>query len=110
MLVLAACTRQAPEPVGVYRLATAEKTLVLDVRRSGDYVLQIDGPDSMTDEIRGRWEDERGTSMDVSFHGLIWHGSEPEAGNSIWPVSFESDGGICLDGEGQVCFVKDNAA
>ena len=108
LLVLAACTRQPVQPVGVYRLGTAEKTIVLDVRASGDYVLQIDGPDSMTDEIRGRWEDERNREMDVTFHGILWHGNEPEAGNGLWMVKFEGDGGVCLDGEGLLCFTKDS--
>lgn len=110
LLVLAACSRQPAQPVGIYRLGTADKTLVLEVRASGDYVLQIDGPDSMTDEIRGRWEDEREMDIDVTFHGILWHGNEPEAGNGLWPVSFESDAGICLDGDGLVCFVKDGKA
>jgi hypothetical protein len=107
LLVLAACGRPPVQPVGVYRLGTAEKTIVLDVRASGDYVLQIDGPDSMTDEIRGRWEDEPNGEMDVSFHGLLWHGNEPEAGKGLWMVKFEVDGGVCLDGEGLLCFTKD---
>jgi hypothetical protein len=106
-LVLAACAGKPVEPTGIYRLNTAEKTLVLDVRRSGDYVLQIDGPDSMTDEIRGRWTDEKGAAFDLTFQGIVWHGSEPEAGRGLWPVSFDRDGGICLDGESEVCFVKD---
>jgi hypothetical protein len=110
MLLLAACSRQPVEPTGVYRLGTAEKTLVLDVRASGEYVLQIDGPDSMTDEIRGRWENEGGKEMDVTFHGIVWRGNEPEPGHAMWPVKFENDGGICIDGEGFLCFTKDAAA
>ncbi|WP_156648947.1 hypothetical protein [Massilia sp. Leaf139] len=107
LVLLAACAAPPADPIGRYRLDTADKTLVLDVRASGDYVLQIDGPDSMTDEIRGRWTDEKGTSKDAGFQGIVWHGSAPEGGKGWWLVSFESDGGICLDGEGLVCFVKD---
>jgi hypothetical protein len=109
IVLLAACARQTVQPTGLYRLATPERAMVLDVRASGDYVLQVDGPDSMTDEIRGRWNDERGQDIDVTFHGVVWHGSEPEAGNGLWMVSFERDGGICIDGEGATCFAKDEA-
>lgn len=110
LVFLAACSRQPVRPTGIYRLGTAEKTLLLEVRASGDYVLQIDGPDRMTDEIRGRWQDERATQADVTFEGIVWHGSEPEAGRGLWAVRFESDGGICLDGEGLLCFTKDGPA
>jgi hypothetical protein len=110
LLILAACSRQPAQPVGVYRLGTAEKTIVLDVRASGDYVLQIDGPDSMTDEIRGRWEDERNTEIDVTFHGIAWHGDQPEAGRTLWPVQFGSDGGFCVDVDELLCFTKDGKA
>ena len=107
--LLVACARQAVQPTGIYRLATPERTMVLDVRASGDYVLQIDGPDSMTDEIRGRWNDEHDQDIDVTFHGVVWRGNEPEAGNGLWPVAFERDGSICIDGEGAACFAKDEA-
>ena len=110
LLVLAACSRQPVQPVGVYRLGTIEKTLVLDVRASGDYVLQIDGPDSMTDEIRGRWEDERNTDIDVTFHGVAWHGDQPEAARALWPVRFDGDGGFCIDTDEKFCFTKDGKA
>ena len=110
LLVLASCARQPAEPTGIYRLGTADKTMVLDVRASGVYVLQIDGPDSMTDEIRGRWDDGPDTTIDATFHGIVWHGQEPEAGKGLWPVSFERDGGICVDGEGLLCFTKDGKA
>lgn len=109
LLVLTACTRGPVEPTGIYRLGTAEKTMELNVRASGDYVLQIDGPDSMTDEIRGRWEEERGGDFDITFHGLVWRGTVPEAGHGLWLAAFESNGAICLDGAGRVCFSKDDA-
>lgn len=110
LLVVAACSRQPIEPTGVYRLGTADKTFVLDVRASGEYVLQIDGPDRMTDEIRGRWEDEHGNGPHVSFHGLGWHGTEPEAGSGAWTTTVRSNAELCLDAEGQSCFTKDAAA
>lgn len=110
LLVLAACSRQPAEPVGIYRLGTAEKTMVLEVRASGYYVLQIDGPDSMTDEIRGRWDDKRHDAVDATFHGLAWRGDQPEPAPALWPVTFGSDGGICLDSEGLLCFTKDGEA
>ena len=110
MVLLAGCTRQPVQPTGIYRLGMAEKAMVLDVRASGDYVLQIDRPGSMTDEIRGRWQDERETQTDVTFEGIVWHGNEPEAGRGFWAVRFDSDGGICLDGEGLLCFTKDDPA
>ena len=111
-VALSACTRQPVKPTGVYRLATATQSMVLNVRPSGDYVLQVDGPGRNTDEIRGRWEEERGTDtdMDITFHGIVWHGNEPEAGRGLWPVAFERNGGICLDGEGVTCFAKDKAS
>ena len=108
-VVLAACTQQPASPTGVYRLATATHSIVLDVRSSGDYVLQVDGPGRNTDEIRGRWEEEQGADRDITFHDIVWHGSEPEAGAGFWPVAFERNGGICLDGEGLTCFAKDEA-
>jgi hypothetical protein len=110
LVFLAACSRQPVQPTGIYRLGTTEKMLVLDVRASGDYVLQIDGPDRMTDEIRGRWQDQRTTHIDARFEGIVWHGSEPERGHGSWPVRFEGDGGICLDAEGLLCFTKDDPA
>lgn len=110
MLSLAACARQAVQPTGVYRLGTAEKTMVLDIRASGDYVLQIDGPGSMSDEIRGRWRDERDGQFDLTFQGIVWHGNEPEAGRASWPVSVEADGSLCIDAGERDCFRKDEAA
>jgi len=110
LALLAACSRQPAEPIGIYRLGTAEKTMVLEVRASGDYVLQIDGPDSMTDEIRGRWEDQGEENVDATFHGLAWRGEQPEPARALWPVKFGSDGGICLDGAGSLCFTKDTEA
>ena len=107
LVLLAACTAQPVEPTGIYRLDTAEKMMVLDVRASGDYVLQIDGPDSMTDEIRGRWEDKRNTDIDVTFHGIAWHGDRPESNRSLWPVKFEANGGFCIDVDNRLCFTKD---
>lgn len=109
LVFLAACTRQPAEPTGLYRLGTADKTMLLEVRASGVYVLQIDGPERMSDEIRGRWQDERGTQSDARFEGIVWHGSEPERGGGSWSVRFEHDGAICLDGEGLLCFTKDEA-
>ena len=107
VLAIAACTRQPVEATGVYRLNTEEQTLTLDVRTGGDYVLQIDGPSRNTDEIRGRWEKEQGKDIDATFQGIVWHGQQPESAPGRWAVAFESDGGICLDGEGLACFAKD---
>lgn len=109
-LFLAACTRQPLEPVGIYKLGTAERMMVLEVRASGDYVLQIDGADSMTDEIRGRWEDQRGQGPHVSFHGLAWRGTVPEAGAGIWTTALQGNADLCIDAGGTACFVKDDAA
>ena len=110
LLVLAACTRQPVEPVGVYKLATAETMMVLELRASGDYILHIDGPGSMTDEIRGRWEDERGKGPHLSLHGLDWRGTVPEAGSGIWTTVLQSNADLCLDVSGSACFIKDAAA
>jgi hypothetical protein len=110
LFVLASCSRQPVEPTGIYRLSTQEKMVVLEVRASGDYILQIDRSGSMTDEIRGRWQDERGAEVDVTFHGIVWHGNTPEAAAGFWAVAFERDGGICLDGKELLCFTKDAAA
>ena len=51
-----------------------------------------------------------GGDIDITFHGLVWRGTVPEAGHGLWPAAFESNGGICLDGEGAVCFSKDDAS
>ncbi|MFC5480389.1 hypothetical protein [Massilia suwonensis] len=110
LFVLAACGRQPAEPIGIYRLGTAEKTMVLEVRASGDYVLQIDGPDSMTEEIRGRWDEARSDKADATFHGLAWRGEQPEPARALWPVKFDSAGGICIDAAGSLCFTKDGEA
>ena len=102
ILALAACTKQPIQAAGVYRLSTAEKTMVLEVRTGGEYVLQVNGPGRNPDQIRGRWEDERGAQPgpDLSFHGIVWRGTEPEAAHGIWAASFESNADLCLDGEG----------
>jgi hypothetical protein len=110
LLALAGCARQPAEPTGIYRLGTADKTMVLQVRASGDYVLQIDGPDSMTDELRGRWDDARMENVDAVFHGLAWRGDRPEPASAPWPVKFGSDGGICIDAGELLCFTKDREA
>jgi hypothetical protein len=110
LLALSACSGQQVDARGVYRLSTAEKSMVLDVRASGEYVLQIDGPGRNTDEIRGRWDDEQGAGPHVSFHGLAWRGSEPEAGQGTWAATLGRNADICLDAEGQNCFSKDDAA
>ena len=110
LLALAACSRQPAEPTGIYRLGVAENSMVLDVRASGDYVLQVDSPGRNTDEIRGRWERESKGGIDVTFQGIVWRGNEPEPAPGFWPVQFENDGGICLDGEGLLCFTKDRNA
>ena len=112
ILALAGCAKQPIQAAGVYRLSMAEKTMVLEVRTGGEYVLQVDGVGRNTDEIRGRWEDERGAKPgpDLSFHGIVWRGTEPEAGQAIWAASFGRNADICLDAEGLSCFSKDDAA
>lgn len=47
ILALAACTGQPVAAPGLYRLSMAEKSMLLDVRVGGDYVLQVDGPGSL---------------------------------------------------------------
>lgn len=110
ILALAACTEKPIAAPGLYRLGMAEKSMLLDVRVGGDYVLQVDGPGRNTDEIRGRWEDERGAGPRISFHGIVWRGSEPEAGAGIWAATLDRNAGICLDAEGLACFSKDDAS
>ncbi|WP_379781468.1 hypothetical protein [Massilia niabensis] len=110
LIVLAACTRQPINAAGIYRLSTAEKSMVLEVRTGGEYVLQINGAERNPDQLRGRWEDGREPGVDVAFHGLQWRGTEPEAGQGIWAATFESNGGICLNAEGLSCFIKDDPA
>lgn len=109
-LALSACTTHPVEATGVYRLTTAEKSMVLDLRPNGEYVLQVDSPGRNTDEIRGRWEDERGAGPHVSLQGLRWRGTEPEAGPGIWTTTFRRNAEICLDGDGEACFSRDDAA
>jgi hypothetical protein len=110
ILALAGCTHHPVEATGVYRLTTAEKSMVLDLRPNGDYVLQVDGPGRNTDEIRGRWEDERGAGPHVSLQGLRWRGSEPEPGPGIWTTTFRRNAEICLDVDSEACFSRDDAA
>jgi len=110
VLALAACTTHPVEVTGVYRLSTAEKSMVLDLRPNGDYVLQVDGPGRNTDEIRGRWEDERGAGPHVSLQGMHWRGTEPEAGPGTWTTTIRRNVELCLDAEGETCFSRDDAA
>ena len=110
LLAMAACTKQPVEATGVYRLSTAEKTMVLDLRPNGDYVLQVDSPGRNTDEIRGRWEDEHGAGPHVSLQGMRWRGTEPEAGPGTWTTTFRRDAEICLDADSEACFSRDDAA
>lgn len=106
LLALAACTREPVKAPGVYRLSTPEKSMVLQLRTSGEYVLQVDGPDRNPDEIRGRWEEGPGPSL--SFHGIVWQGTEPETGDGIWTATLDSNADICLDAERLSCFYKDD--
>jgi hypothetical protein len=48
--------------------------------------------------------------IDVTFEGIVWQRHQPGPGRGFWPVRFESAGGICLDGQGLLCFTKDDAA
>ncbi|MFC4932468.1 hypothetical protein [Massilia sp. GCM10023247] len=110
LLTLAACTRQPADATGVYRLSTPEKSMVLQVRTSGVYVLQIDGPDRNPDEIRGRWEEGRGAGPGLAFHGVVWHGTEPASGQGVWAATFRRNAELCLDAEGLACFSKEDGA
>lgn len=110
LLLLAACTKQPIHAPGVYRLSTAEKTMVLEVRTGGDYVLQINGADRNPDQIRGRWESEQEPVPVVSFHGIVWQGTEPESGQGTWAATLEDRDSICLDAESLNCFIRDDAA
>jgi len=105
---LAGCAQPPVTPTGVYVLSTADMSIVLDVRPGGDYVLQTSGPGRNTDEIRGSWREETGPALSVSFSGIVWHGTEPEAGNGIWAATIDSDSQICLDGEGLNCFFRND--
>lgn len=109
-VVLAACTREPIDATGVYRLATADKSMTLEVRQGGEYVLQINGTERNPDQIRGRWEEQQGPGPNMSLHGLIWHGTEPEASQGMWAATVESNGDICLDAEGLSCFTKVDGA
>lgn len=109
-IVLAACARESVDPTGVYRLTTAERAMTLEVRPSGDYVLQINGTERNPDQLRGRWEKGSGSGPDIALHGIAWHGSEPEGGNAVWTVTFQGNADICLDAEGQTCFTKVDGA
>lgn len=106
--VLAGCVQPPVSPTGVYVLSTADSSIVLDVRAGGDYVLQTSGPGRNTDEIRGSWREETGPGLSVSFSGIVWHGTEPEAGEGIWSAIIDSDAQICLDGEGIHCFFRND--
>ncbi|WP_305821612.1 hypothetical protein [Massilia brevitalea] len=105
---LAGCAQPPVTPTGVYVLSTAEMSVVLDVRPGGDYVLQTSGPGRNTDEIRGSWREEVGPALSVSFSGVVWHGTEPEAGNAVWAATIDSDSQICLDRDGQNCFFRND--
>ncbi|QNA90585.1 hypothetical protein G4G28_22535 [Massilia sp. Dwa41.01b] len=108
ILSCSACTEQPINARGVYRFDTPERTMILDLRASGEYVLQIDGVGRNTDEIRGRWDAARGSGSHIAFYGLVWHGTEPEAGQGIWAARVARNADICLDAEGVSCFAKDD--
>jgi len=105
---LAGCAQPPVTPTGIYVLSTAEMSIVLDVRPGGDYVLQTSGPGRNTDEIRGSWREETGPALSVSFSGIVWRGTEPEAGNAVWAATIDSDSQICLDRDGQNCFFRND--
>jgi len=105
---LIGCTQAPTSPAGVYILSTADMSIVLDVRPGGDYVLQTSGPGRNTDEIRGSWREEGGPALSVSFSGVVWRGTEPEAGEGIWSATIDRDAQICLDGEGINCFFRND--
>jgi len=109
LLVLCACTQPPAQPAGTYRLSMDERSMVLQVRVGGDYILQMDGPGREADEIRGRWEEEHGAGPNLSFHGIVWRGTEPEAGLGIWAAAQDADGSICLGERDLACFLKDAA-
>lgn len=107
LMVLGACSEPAINPVGTYLLNVAGKSLELRVQNDGNYSLKIDELGRSPREIRGHWEAENDTGRFISFFGIIWSGSDPIAGNGIWPAQIEgSDQEICLDGEGLTCFVR----
>ena len=110
VLALAGCAQHPAEATGVYRFNSPEKTMVLDLRANGEYVLQVDVPGRNTDEIRGRWEDERGAGPHVSLQGLRWRGTEPEAGSGTWTTTFGRNAELCVDAGGEACFSRDDAA
>ena len=105
---LAGCAQPPTTPTGVYVLSTAELSVVLDVRAGGDYVLQTSGPGRNTDEIRGSWRQETGPALSVSFSGIVWRGTEPEAGDGTWAAIIDSDAQICLDRDGLNCFFRND--
>lgn len=105
---LIGCTQPPATPAGVYILSTTDMSIVLDVRAGGDYVLQTNGPGRNTDEIRGSWREESGQGLSVSFSGIVWRGTEPEAGEGIWSATIDSDAQICLDSEGINCFFRND--
>ena len=107
---LAGCAQPPTNPAGVYILSTADLSIVLDVRAGGDYVLQTSGPGRNTDEIRGSWREAGGPALTVSFSGIVWRGTEPEAGEGIWSATIDSDSQICLDGEGRNCFFRNDVS
>lgn len=107
MLALSACSDPSVTTAGIYRLSLEEKSMTLDLRNSGDYVLQIDSPGRNTDEIRGRWEERGGGGPYLLIHGIKWRGTEPEGGQGIWSTSVGRHADICLDGEATACFTRD---
>lgn len=109
-LALSACSNPSASPAGMYRLSLDEKSMTLDLRNSGDYVLQVDSPGHNTDEIRGRWEERGGGGPYLLLHGLLWRGTEPEAGQGVWSTSIGRHADICLDVEQPACFLKDDKA
>jgi hypothetical protein len=95
------------DPVGVYLLDTGGKSYTLTMRAGGDYSLYIASPGMRGDEIRGRWQDDDATGRSISFSGIVWAGTEPQAGNGYWKANIEGHSQkICLDGEGLTCFSK----
>jgi hypothetical protein len=109
-LALSACSNPPASPTGLYRLSVEEKSMTLELRTGGDYVLQIDAPGRNTDEIRGRWEERGSGGPYLLLHGLVWRGTEPEAGQGVWSTSLGRHADICLEAEVPTCFLKDDKA
>lgn len=95
------------DPIGTYVLTTPTEKLTLEILQNGKYKLTFRKLAGGSGMIEGKWEKNEVLATSLSLHGVTWHGTQPEAGHSIWAATIDTGSKICLDAEGINCFVKE---